>query len=419
MSLQNLKIEYPELPVVEHREEFFEMLEKHQVLIVKADTGSGKSTQLPKFLLEYYACRRCHSGGCEATDRIQKPMDPIAAQLLPPRWPCALESGALSAVRQGDNVAFKIGVTEPRRLAAISIADRLREELKDETLVSTKIRFWEQGQSDAPIKVMTDGILLQEFRRDRLFRQYSAVVIDEAHERSLNIDILLGIFKTVLQARPEFKLIVASATLDAKLFEEFYENSCVLEAEGRTYPVEVEYFFDGGSAMRAALDTSGKGDSGLLDEARDAILDLETRHRDHLLCFLPTERDIQDLAGELAHELDSASFDILPLYGRMSPDEQRRIFKHTGKTRVVLATNIAETSLTIPGLRGGYGNGPHLAVQCAVQNSGAARRGYFEGECPAAHRACGAREAWRLHSTLFAGRFREARRVYGAGNPAQ
>ena len=311
MSYQNLKIEYPELPVVEHREEFFELLEKHQVVIVKADTGSGKSTQLPKFLLEWFAGKNA------------------GAQDAPP---------------------FKIGVTEPRRLAAISIADRLREELKDETLVSTKIRFWEQGQSDAPIKVMTDGILLQEFRRDRLFRQYSAVVIDEAHERSLNIDILLGIFKTVLQERPDFKLIVASATLDAKLFEEFYDNSCVMEAEGRTFPVDVEYFFDCGAAARAALDTSGKGDSGLLDEARDAILDLETRHRDHLLCFLPTERDIQDLAGELAHELDSATFDILPLYGRMSPDEQRRIFRRTEKTRVVLATNIAETSLTIPGI---------------------------------------------------------------------
>ena len=302
----SLKIDYPELPVVEHREEFFEMLEKHQVVIVKADTGSGKSTQLPKFLLEWFD-------------------------------------------RRESEQPFKIGVTEPRRLAAISIADRLREELKDETLVSTKIRFWEQGQSDAPIKVMTDGILLQEFRRDRLFRQYSAVVIDEAHERSLNIDILLGIFKTVLQARPEFKLIVASATLDAKLFEEFYDNSCVLEAEGRMYPVDIEYYFDADGGV-LGRDISGKGDSGLIEEARDAILDLESRHRDHLLCFLPTERDIQDLAGELVHELDSATFDVLPLFGRMSPEEQRRIFKNSGKTRVVLATNIAETSLTIPGI---------------------------------------------------------------------
>ena len=336
MSYENLKIAYPDLPVVEHREEFFDLLEKHQVVIVKADTGSGKSTQLPKFLLEWYAAVRHSREGENLNDAVRE-RDP----------------------REGgdDKRGFKIGVTEPRRLAAISIADRLREELKDETLVSTKIRFWEQGQSDAPIKVMTDGILLQEFRRDRLFRQYSAIVIDEAHERSLNIDILLGIFKTVLHERPEFKLIVASATLDATLFAEFYDNSCVMEAEGRTFPVDVEYYFGGGNGDprlrgddNTGRDTSGKGDSGLLDEARDAILDLETRHRDHLLCFLPTERDIQDLAGELAHELDSATFDILPLYGRMSPDEQRRIFKHTEKTRVVLATNIAETSLTIPGI---------------------------------------------------------------------
>ena len=350
MCLSDLKIEYPELPVVEHREEFFELLEKHQVIIVKADTGSGKSTQLPKFLLEWFVGKTreaaAHTPEGEARAHTPQP--------------------------------FKIGVTEPRRLAAISIADRLREELKDEELVSTKIRFWEQGTNEAPIKVMTDGILLQEFRKDRLFRQYNAIMIDEAHERSLNIDILLGIFKTVLSRRPDFKLIVASATLDAKLFEEFYDNSCVMEAEGRTYPVDVEYYFGQNNGLlrfarndeRVILgpfdklrvnsgrspeskdlrDISGKGDSGLIEEARDAILDLETRRRDHLLCFLPTERDIQDLAGELAHELDAATFDVLPLYGRMSPDEQRRIFKHTGKTRVVLATNIAETSLTIPGI---------------------------------------------------------------------
>jgi len=340
MLLTDLKIEYPELPVVEHREEFFELLEKHQVIIVKADTGSGKSTQLPKFLLEWF---------CRADDAVCHPERSEAESKDP------------------EQRRFKIGVTEPRRLAAISIADRLREELKDESLVSTKIRFWEQGTNDAPIKVMTDGILLQEFRKDRLFRQYDAIMIDEAHERSLNIDILLGIFKTVLARRPDFKLIVASATLDAKLFEEFYDNSCVMEAEGRTFPVDVEYYFRGetrderrengvilsgvrGAESKDLRDISGKGDSGLIEEARDAILDLETRHRDHLLCFLPTERDIQDLANELHHELDAATFDVMPLYGRMSPDEQRRIFKHTGKTRVVLATNIAETSLTIPGI---------------------------------------------------------------------
>ena len=351
MLLSDLKIEYPELPVVEHKDEFLELLEKHQVIIVKADTGSGKSTQLPKFLLEYFLGRQNKAVILEgqSPDRIQEIMDPIASRLQDDK----------RLASEHEVRPFKIGVTEPRRLAAISIADRLREELKDENLVSTKIRFWEQGTNEAPIKVMTDGILLQEFRKDRLFRQYNAIMIDEAHERSLNIDILLGIFKTVLSRRPDFKLIVASATLDAKLFEEFYDSSCVMEAEGRTYPVDVEYYFSdtrtGGTLQTrdergSGRDISGKGDSGLIEEARDAILDLETRHRDHLLCFLPTERDIQDLAGELAHELDAATFDVLPLYGRMSPDEQRRIFKHTGKTRVVLATNIAETSLTIPGI---------------------------------------------------------------------
>lgn len=343
-ALAALKIEYPELPVVQKRQEFFELLEKHQVVIVKADTGSGKSTQLPKFLLEYF----------------------ILSKASPNEAP--VQEGD-PGLRRDDNAGepgtFKIGVTEPRRLAAMSIADRLREELKDDELVSTKIRFWEQGSNDAPIKVMTDGILLQEFRKDRLFKQYSAIVIDEAHERSLNIDILLGIFKTVLKERPDFKLIVASATLDAALFEKFYDKSCVLEAEGRTFPVEVEYYFrdavqkskprDGfrgpwDDEDEGRRDASGKGDSGLIEEARDAILDLESRRRDHLLCFLPTERDIQDLANELKPDLDAASFDVLPLYGRMSPDEQRRIFKSTNKTRVVLATNIAETSLTIPGI---------------------------------------------------------------------
>ena len=319
MFLSDLKIEYPELPVVEHREEFFELLEKHQVIIVKADTGSGKSTQLPKFLLEWFL------------EKVDSRKSEVGSD-----GECHSETPKTCNLKPNTS-SFKIGVTEPRRLAAISIADRLREELKDEELVSTKIRFWEQGTNEAPIKVMTDGILLQEFRKDRLFRQYNAI-------------ILLGIFKTVLSRRPDFKLIVASATLDAKLFEEFYDNSCVMEAEGRTYPVDVEYYFSDYGSASALRDISGKGDSGLIEEARDAILDLETRHRDHLLCFLPTERDIQDLAGELAHELDAATFDVLPLYGRMSPDEQRRIFKHTGKTRVVLATNIAETSLTIPGI---------------------------------------------------------------------
>ena len=369
MLTEAFKIDYPELPVVEHKEEFLELLKSHQVVIVKADTGSGKSTQLPKFLLEHFL------------DERRETRDERGA-VLGERRETRDERNVSHGASDSCNLKhlpsnleprpFKIGVTEPRRLAAISIADRLREELKDETLVSAKIRFWEEGDKNAPIKVMTDGILLQEFRKDRLFHQYNAIMIDEAHERSLNIDILLGIFKTVLSKRKDFKLIVASATLDAKLFEEFYENSCVMEAEGRTFPVDVEYYFrretrderrekytgglrdisypDDFDDSRDDRDISGKGDSGLIEEACEAIVDLQSRHRDHLLCFLPTERDIQDLAAELHRELDAATFDILPLFGRMSPEEQRRVFKPGAKTRVVLATNIAETSLTIPGI---------------------------------------------------------------------
>lgn len=286
--------EYPDLPVVKKRREFLELLEKHSVVIVQADTGSGKSTQLPKFLLE--------SGLAERG---------------------------------------RIGVTQPRRLAALSIADRLREELKDGNLVASKIRFFEEGPKDAPIKVMTDGILLQEFRHSRLFQEYSVLMIDEAHERSLNIDILLGVLKRVLAERPEFRLVIASATMDAKLFQEFFENSAVLLAEGRTFPVEVFY----------KPSTSGKalGDCEVLAEAEEAILELEAVERDNLLCFLPTERDIQDLSQMLKGSLDER-FEVLELFGRMSPADQRRVFTKTGKTRVVLATNIAETSLTIPGI---------------------------------------------------------------------
>jgi HrpA-like RNA helicase len=289
---------YPDLPVVQKREEFLRLLTQHQVIIVQADTGSGKSTQLPKFLLE-----------------------------------------------AGLGQKGRIGITQPRRIAAMSITDRLREELKDETLVSTRIRFFEEGSADAPLKVMTDGILLQEFRKDRLLRQYGAILLDEAHERSLNIDILLGILRGVVEHRPEFRLVVASATLDAKLFQEFFPGSAILEAEGRMFPVSLEY-----RAPEERKGSKSRGDSGLLDDAEQAVLDLLHSYPDNLLCFLPTERDIQDLADDLRKQLDEKRYDILPLFGRLSPADQKRVFHSSSKIKVVLATNIAETSLTIPGI---------------------------------------------------------------------
>lgn len=299
-------IEYPDLPVVKKRDDFFGLLKKHQVIIVQADTGSGKSTQLPKFLLE-----------------------------------------------AGYNKQGCIGVTQPRRIAALSIADRLREELHQDDFVCSRIRFYEEGPAQAPIKVMTDGILLQEFRQDRLLRQYSCIVLDEAHERSLNIDILLGILHTVLAKRPEFRLIIASATLDAELFHEFFAGSAVLYAEGRMHPVTVQYRppeEEKRLTQEISRNFNSRGDSGLVGDAQEAIQNLLSQRPDHLLCFLPTERDIQDLAEDLQRELDSRKFDILPLFGRLSPQDQKRVFQTGRKYKVVLATNIAETSLTIPGI---------------------------------------------------------------------
>lgn len=292
-----LPFRYPEeLPVTARRADFLQLLQNHPVVIVQADTGSGKSTQIPKMCLE-----------------------------------------------SGLALHGRIGMTQPRRIAALTIADRLREELANADLVSTRIRFLEEGEKNAPIKIMTDGILLQEYRRDRLLRQYACIVLDEAHERSLNIDILLGILRGVCAQRKEFRLVVASATIDAKLFADFFPGSAILQAEGRLFPVEVFY--------RPPLEKSkgARGDSGLLEEAAEAICEQLNVNPDNLLAFLPTERDILDLAADLQGRLDSR-FDVLPLFGRMSPAEQRRVFYGAGKIRVVLATNIAETSLTIPGI---------------------------------------------------------------------
>jgi len=281
---------YPELPVVRYRDQILEALLKHQVLVIQGETGSGKTTQLPKMILE--------SG--------------LAAR-------------------------GTIGVTQPRRLAALSIADRLREELQNQELVSSKIRFHEEGPADAAIKVMTDGILLQEYHSDPLLKKYSCIMIDEAHERSLNIDILLGICKRILPRRPDFRLLVTSATIDTLAFSRFYNKAPVIEVEGRSYPVEVLHMDE------------ERSQEDLLENCAWAIEELQKQRRDHLLCFLPTERDILDLKELLEGRL-GPGFDVLPLFGRMSPSDQRKVYHTGGRIRVILSTNIAETSLTIPGI---------------------------------------------------------------------
>ncbi|MFA5824598.1 MAG: ATP-dependent RNA helicase HrpA [Gallionellaceae bacterium] len=292
-------IEYPaDLPVVARREELAEAIDKHQVIIVCGETGSGKTTQLPKICL-------------------------------------SLGRGVLGC----------IGHTQPRRVAARSVAARIAQELKSELggLVGYKVRFNDKVSPDTCVKLMTDGILLAEIHHDPLLRNYDTIIIDEAHERSLNIDFLLGYLRQMLPRRPDLKLIITSATLDAERFSKHFSGAPVLQVTGRTYPVEVRYrppqqneegdLQDVAQAICSALDELSIG--GL---------------RGDVLVFLPGEREIRE-AAEALRKHQHKGIEILPLFSRLSIAEQDRVFKPaSGMRRVVLATNVAETSLTVPNI---------------------------------------------------------------------
>jgi len=292
-------IEYPaELPVVARREELAQAIEKHQVLIVCGETGSGKTTQLPKICLSL-----------------------------------------------GRGVHGVIGHTQPRRVAARSVAARIAQELKSELggLVGYKVRFNDKVSPDSAIKLMTDGILLAEIQRDPLLKQYDTIIIDEAHERSLNIDFLLGYLQRLLLRRPDLKLIITSATLDAERFAKHFSDAPVLQVSGRTYPVEIRY---------RPPQQNEEGDTQDVPQAICSALDELSIGglRGDVLVFLPGEREIRDTA-EALRKHQHKGIEILPLFSRLSVAEQDRVFKPAhGCRRVVLATNVAETSLTVPNI---------------------------------------------------------------------
>ncbi|MDE2116974.1 MAG: ATP-dependent RNA helicase HrpA [Betaproteobacteria bacterium] len=298
--IENLfPIEYPaDLPVVLRRDELAQAIREHQVVIVCGETGSGKTTQLPKICLSI-----------------------------------------------GRGVRGVIAHTQPRRVAARSVANRIAHELKTELggAVGYKVRFNDKVSPDTCVKLMTDGILLAEIQGDPQLRKYDTVIIDEAHERSLNIDFLLGFFKQLLPRRPDLKLIITSATLDAERFSRHFSDAPVMQVSGRSYPVEVRYrppqqneegdLQDVPQAVCSALDELSIG--GL---------------RGDVLVFLPGEREIRDTAEALRKHHPKA-VEILPLFSRLSAAEQDRVFKPaSGMRRVVLATNVAETSLTVPNI---------------------------------------------------------------------
>ncbi|RLQ23212.1 ATP-dependent RNA helicase HrpA [Seongchinamella sediminis] len=292
------RIHYPEeLPVSQRREEIARVIAANQVIVVAGETGSGKTTQLPKICLEL-----------------------------------------------GRGSKGLIGHTQPRRLAARTVAQRIASELGSELggLVGYQVRFTDKVSEDTAVKLMTDGILLAEIQRDRLLRRYDTLIIDEAHERSLNIDFLLGYLKQLLPKRPDLKLIITSATIDLQSFSRHFDDAPVIEVSGRTYPVQTHY-----------LGSSAEQDTDDYSRISTLVQDIDAGSfgkRGDVLIFLPGERDIRELAKQLRAD---TGLDILPLYARLSQAEQNRVFDIAGRRgiRVVLATNVAETSLTVPGIR--------------------------------------------------------------------
>jgi len=292
-------IEYdPALPVSQKRQEIARAIEQNQVTIVCGETGSGKTTQLPKILLE-----------------------------------------------MGRGEMKQIGHTQPRRIAARSVAARIAEELKVElgTLVGYKVRFTDKVGKQTVVKLMTDGILLAETQGDPDLRAYDTIILDEAHERSLNIDFLLGYMKRLLPRRPELKLVVTSATIDAERFSKHFDNALVIEVSGRLYPVEIRYRPVGGDEEDTTRDEEEQA-------LGDAVEELFREGPGDVLVFLPGEREIRD-ASAILSKRNLKGAEILPLYGRLSVAEQDRVFHPAGARRVVLATNVAETSLTVPRIR--------------------------------------------------------------------
>ncbi|MEV0224611.1 ATP-dependent RNA helicase HrpA [Streptomyces sp. NPDC050704] len=293
-------VTYPEqLPVSQKKDDIAAAIRDHQVVIVAGETGSGKTTQIPKICLEL-----------------------------------------------GRGVRGMIGHTQPRRIAARTVAERVAEEL-DTPLgeaVGWKVRFTDQVNPDGTfVKLMTDGILLAEIQTDRELRAYDTIIIDEAHERSLNIDFLLGYLAQLLPKRPDLKVVITSATIDPERFSRHFGEAPIVEVSGRTYPVEVRY--------RPLLEEDGDdSDRDQITAITDAVEELQGEGKGDILVFLSGEREIRDTADALTKK-NYRFTEVLPLYARLSHAEQHRVFQqHTGR-RIVLATNVAETSLTVPGIK--------------------------------------------------------------------
>jgi ATP-dependent helicase HrpA len=323
------KVEYdPALPITAHRSEVIEAIRRNPVVVLCGATGSGKSTQLPKLCLE-----------------------------------------------AGRGLAGIIGHTQPRRIAARALASRLAEETGTSVggAIGYKVRFNDRTGPNCRVKLMTDGILLKELESDRKLRRYDTLIIDEAHERSLNIDLLLGVLKQLLPQRPDLRLVVTSATIDPGKFAEFFGGAPIIEVSGRSYPVEVRYRpllgiredgadegdADGGAVSRGTqpVEDAEVEEISLPEGILQAVRELDSPgrgsgqgSRSDVLVFLPGEKQIRE-AADVLERARLSNTEVLPLFARLSTSDQERIFQRHGRRRIVLATNVAETSLTVPGIR--------------------------------------------------------------------
>ena len=297
----------PALPIIDKKDEIIQAIRRHPVVIVAGETGSGKTTQLPKFCLD--------------------------------------------AGRGLDGI---IGCTQPRRIAAMTVANRIAEELKEPLgqSVGYKIRFTDRTSRHSIIKIMTDGILLAETLSDPFLKRYDTLIVDEAHERSLNIDFILGIVKTLLHRRSNLKLIITSATIDTDKFSRAFDQAPVIEVSGRMYPVEVRYLTPDAppnSPSTASSDTDGEPTPvELAVKAVDRLCRQEPFG--DVLIFMPTEQDIRETCEMIAGR-SLPHVTILPLFARLSAKDQARVFSPAVGRKIIVATNIAETSLTIPGVK--------------------------------------------------------------------
>jgi len=287
----------PDLPITAKKDDIIKAITKNRIVIISGETGSGKTTQIPKFCLA-----------------------------------------------AGRGIDGLIGCTQPRRIAAITVTHRIAEEFDEEPgkTVGYKIRFTDKTSPDGYIKIMTDGILLAETQSDPYLNRYDTIIVDEAHERNLNIDFILGVLKTLVQKRKDLKLIITSATIDTEKFSRAFDNAPVVEVSGRMYPVEMRYL---------PPDPAGEEEQTHVEQAVLAVSHVQRKYRSgDILVFMPTEQDIRETC-ELVEGRKYRGVTILPLFARLSAPEQSKVFSRTTGRKIIVATNIAETSITIPGIK--------------------------------------------------------------------